>query len=141
MRALLKRHGDNLAGALLFVAIGLRFGYWQWHPSLLSASLFWTVALTGLALHVVTAPSRHRVVARAAICLGASLNAVVVLANDGFMPVTSNHTYSVWVASNETAQRLLFLSDKYAGFSVGDFVIISGFVVLLMCWLVRRATR
>ena len=56
------------------------------------------------------------------------MNAIVTLANGGFMPVgsaISNLGASLWVRSSG-AHHLRWMGDNYFGFSLGDFLIIGG---------------
>jgi hypothetical protein len=74
---------------------------------------------------------------RLPVWVGIGMNALVTLANDGRMPVLGKfHPVSVWVVG--TGRHLLFLCDRFHGFSLGDFLIIGGIVLSpLLLWLFR----
>lgn len=144
MKAFVEQHKETLeiiAALLVIAALIIRFAYWQIHPSLLSASIFWATFITGFVLYIIAEKIIFRRVTRIIILSGSILNATVIFANDGFMPTVGNTTYSIWVASNSTAHQLLNLSDKYAGFSIGDFFIIGGILILLLHWLALKLKR
>ena len=64
------------------------------------------------------------------IILGITLNVVVVFTNFGFMPsLNRTEMYGVWMPMTEST-KLNYLGDRFAGFSIGDFILITGVLVL-----------
>lgn len=68
---------------------------------------------------------------------GAALNCVVMLANHGMMPVIDESikkAEGVWRPAL-TGDHLLFLADRFAGFSIGDFILIGS---VLAFYLIKK---
>ena len=128
----------SIGSLLILAGIIIRFAYWQRHPSLLSASIFWGVILAGFIIIGIAERSSFKVLPRAGVISGAALNAVCILSNGGFMPTSGETSHSVWVTSNSTTHNLLFLSDRYGGVSIGDFIIFGSLLMLLGYWLTQR---
>ena len=76
----------------------------------------------------------HSKVGFSIIGLGTLLNAIVVLANGGFMP-TSGEATNIWMGPG----KLNFLGDFYLGFSPGDILLIVG--IILWFSLRRKHTK
>ena len=104
---------------------------WQRRPNELSCVAFWCVALVVMLVPWSLAVSQ--------LVLGAGIlsNALVTLANGGFMPVASHRKLrgsarSLWV-QRESGQKLLFLADNFGTnfirFSVGDVLLLTGIVL------------
>ena len=73
---------------------------------------------------------------------GVVLNQVVVLTNGGFMPVVGggHAAHDVWVTATATSgHKLLWLADRFGGFSVGDFLVLWAIAMQLCEKAVRRA--
>ncbi len=104
--------------------IGLRM-LWQIWPGLLTCSVFWGACLTSDAIKLPTLTGAL-LISKILTTSGAGLNAVVTLANRGYMPVIGGSRFSLWVAASPGEHRLLWLADRFWGFSVGDFAIVLG---------------
>jgi hypothetical protein len=111
----------------------MRFAWYAW-PSLALGAIFW-----GAVLFVIVGWSKFlhkRAIPRHCIGIagiGAVLNAVVVLANGGYMPVHGMSTDvegGIW-RSTEHGGNLLFLADRmsWGGASPGDFFLAVGIIV------------
>jgi hypothetical protein len=107
---------------------------WHWRPSVWTAGVF----AASIAWWSVVQISRRPedVLSLALATLGATLNMAVILRNKGRMPVVGMKTQgrnSVWVRANKR-HRWLVLADqwKWAGFSIGDAVLITA---LLWMWI------
>lgn len=108
--------------------IGLRI-IWQLSPSLLTCFLFWSAAL------FIQYKTWNSTLSDVLCFLGIASNAIVCLFNNGFMPVLGldpKYSLSVWRAAQFTPGRLLWMCDKYAGFSIGDMLIGAGLLVLIL---------
>lgn len=114
----------------LAAIIGVRV-LWQRRPGLLTCCLFWVVAaaLIGFAWTWT--------VYQGFLAAGIACNALVTLANGGYMPVASHRKLagparSVWV-QREDAKYLLFLGDNFGNnhvrFSIGDVLLAAGIVL------------
>ena len=114
----------------LAVLLGARV-VWQQRPNLVSCATFWVVAFVVALLPWSTTWSQ--------VVLGSGIfsNALVTLANGGFMPVASHRKVqgrarSLWV-QRETGQKLLFLADNFGTssfrFSVGDAFLLVGILL------------
>jgi len=129
-----EENGKAIGLFLLVIALVLRFAYWQLSPSVISATIFWVFAIWGGVFWILGEIWDEKpgwVVGRSISLCGAICNAVVTIANNGFMPVESlEDSYSLWVTATNQ-HHLLFLSDRFAGFSIGDFIIIGGLLVAL----------
>jgi hypothetical protein len=127
------------ANRALLTTLAFRF-LWQWYPSLWTCALFWLV-VAAVEFWMIRSGEIKMNWRKNVIWAGAAMNAAVTLANDGRMPVLGKFApMSLWVVG--TGKRLLFLCDRFNGgwaiFSLGDFFIIAGVVVLpLLLWLVR----
>ena len=101
---------------------------WQFYPSLWACALFWFVIFYPEFCRIREGSVNWWTVP---IFTGAAMNATVTLANNGRMPVLGNHApMSIWVVG--TGKHLLFLCDRFWGFSAGDFFVISGLIVLVI---------
>lgn len=103
---------------------------WQYYPNIWCCCLFWFVA-TGVQFwgH----PAKYQEVA----IVGLLCNAVVTIANGGKMPVIgwgSGTVLSVWRPA-QPGDRFLMLCDRFWGFSIGDFMIIAGMLLMFFHWL------
>jgi hypothetical protein len=107
---------------------------WQRRPNLATCSLFWLIAfLFVVVLGWANAPSQY------ILTLGILSNALVTLANGGYMPVKAQRRLtgparSLWV-QRTSGQRLLFLADNFGNntirFSVGDALLLAGIILAL----------
>jgi hypothetical protein len=107
--------------------------FWQRRPNFLTCALFWALAL------VLILTTWSTTVSQFFFLIGIALNAVVTLANGGFMPVAvrgrgRGQPRSLWV-QQESGQRLLILADNFGNrfirFSVGDAFLAVGLVLSL----------
>ena len=111
-----------------WVGWGLRL-VWQIRPNLFTCALFWATSFWW----AFTRPSFHSDVSDWFGNAGIAANALVTLANGGFMPVVgAKGRFSLWVVSDRH-HRLLWLADRYKVgpfvFSVGDFLIFAGLAI------------
>jgi hypothetical protein len=119
---------------------------WRTQGGLLLACAMWVLAF----LYMRRLPPRLKGVPIAwlAVLVGMLCNAIVTVANDGFMPVQGlpSHfkpLFPTWIPARP-ANHLVALGDQHYlfYFSIGDVLIISG--ALLWCvgpWLLRSVTR
>lgn len=121
----------------------MRVVWYAW-PTLVMSVAFW-----GALFLVIAAWSnflRKRAIPRHCIAIatiGASLNALVVLINGGYMPVhgkPAEFQEGIW-RSAEQGGHLLFLGDRmsWAGASPGDFFLAAGIMVGLTIAITRGA--
>jgi hypothetical protein len=105
---------------------------WQRRPGLFTCALFWTISVVFIVLL-----DWSITLSQLLLTLGLVLNAVVTLANGGFMPVATqrrlgSNARSLWV-QRESGQRFLFLADNYGTrfirFSVGDTFLLFGIIL------------
>lgn len=113
---------------------------WQVDTGLFTCMLFWIAAVRfGVREVLQTNRQSSRILARVSL-VGLLCNAVVTIANGGYMPVVGDGitNLSVWVTSTE-ATRLLWLADHtdWWGFSIGDGLVIGGWLARLSLWVVR----
>ena len=111
----------------------MRVAWYAW-PSLAMSVAFWG----GLLLVIAgwSAFLRKRAIPRHCIAIaamGAAMNAIVVLANEGYMPVhgmPAEFQEGIW-RSAEEGGNLLVLADRmsWGGASPGDFFLLAGIVV------------
>jgi hypothetical protein len=120
--------------ALLFRLI------WEWRPCLFTCLLFWVVAISGDFYYL----SKHHALSEASwripCIVGGLFNALATLGNRGFMPVIGakpGSFVSVWVKA-DGSHRFLFFVDRYAGCSVGDFLIFVGIGLALVIWITGK---
>ena len=114
---------------------------WQYYPSLWACALFWSVVAFSEWRYIVYKQEKNKKInwwTRTPILMGAAMNATVTLANSGRMPVIGMpiHSVSLWVQGN--GKHLLFLCDRFHGFSLGDFFIIGGFSLAILFWIYRK---
>jgi hypothetical protein len=104
---------------------------WTRKPGLLTCGLFWGSPLVLVTLGFEVVPSQFLLVG------GLACNALVTLANGGYMPVRAQWRQrgparSLWV-QRTSGQHLLFLADNFGNrwirFSVGDVLIAAGIVL------------
>lgn len=137
----IKEYGQVIAFFVLFVAIIVRFAYWGNYPSIVSASVFWTLATTYGVLFIITASNRFTRLGWIIMRIGGSLNMIVVLANGGFMPVVGGESSKgLWVVATES-HRLLFLADRFWGLSLGDLVLMGGLAVVVVAVITNSIIR
>jgi len=129
--------------AILLIALLL---LWRTQGGLLPACAMWVMAF----LYMRWLPPRLKglPVAWLAVLFGMVCNAIVIVANGGFMPVNGipagyRPLLPTWVPAR-SANCLVFLADQHFlfYFSIGDVLIISGTV--LWCvgpWLLCLLTR
>jgi len=119
---------------------------WHIYTNLPICYLFWGSIFTFFSLDVVIRIQRQEnivtIVAVFIFLLGATLNATVILANGGFMPVVDEtaETFNIWVVATDK-HNLLFLADRFAGFSLGDFIILSSIALRFCNWIVRKIIK
>ena len=115
---------------VLAVLLGARL-LWQRRPNLATCATFWGIAFVVGLLPWSTTWSQF--------VLGAGIlsNALVTLANGGFMPVAAHRrlrgrAHSLWV-QRESGQKLLFLADNFGTnfirFSIGDALLLTGIIL------------
>ena len=101
---------------------------WQRGPNVFTCALFWIAASAILVIGWTWT------VYQLLLAAGIACNALVTLANGGFMPVASHRKLSgparsVWV-QRENARHLLFLGDnwgnRFVRFSIGDTLLAAG---------------
>lgn len=119
---------------------------WRTHGGLVPACAMWVLAF----IYMRRLPPRLKglPVAWLAVLCGMFCNAIVIVANGGFMPVNGipsgyKPLFPTWVPAN-SANYLLFLADQHIlfYFSIGDILIMSGALLwVLGPWLVRRLTQ
>lgn len=107
---------------------------WQVYCDVPTAFLFWSLCLGFELYDGHTAPF---------LLVGLAMNALVVLANDGYMPVIGGRgkATSVWKPAQAT-DRLLFLADRFPLrlwiftliLSIGDFFILISIVAQSFGW-------
>ena len=103
---------------------------WQFFPTGPIASLFWFVMFVDEPFRLCRRTFLGKL-ASVPILIGAVMNGLVTIANNGKMPGTSiDRPLSIWTPSTE-ASKFLWLGDNYAGFSVGDFCLIAGGLFIL----------
>ncbi len=105
---------------------------WQKRPGFATCCLFWVASFFIIVvLGWVNALSQYLLAA------GIAGNALVTLANGGFMPVASHRKLSgparsLWVQRTDS-QRLTFLADNFGNnvfrFSVGDVLLLFGIIL------------
>jgi hypothetical protein len=111
---------------------------WQYYPSLWACALFWTVVGISEYRFIQWKKRKYGWInwwTRVPILMGASMNAIVTLVNNGRMPVLgATKLASVWVQGN--GKHLLFLCDRFPihglVFSLGDFFLIGGVIATLI---------
>lgn len=124
---------------LVGVSVALRI-LWQFFPDPLFCALFWTVSF-------IDEPFKWRYrtnwgkMCILVLCVGAAMNAVVTLANNGTMPVEGlDSAFNLWTPAT-TSSRLAWLGDNYGGFSLGDLVLGCGLVMALAVALATPITE
>lgn len=141
-----QRHGRDhsfteLLAQMLLNWLVLRVA-WQMAPSVAICGIFWVATIAFMVVQIreeVLRPWSRRFAWVTVV--GAVLNAVVTIANGGYMPVLGQDvSLSVWTTATDS-HVLLFLADQYAGFSVGDFFIFAGILGRLGYWCARKATE
>lgn len=108
---------------LIAVAIRIPMDYW---PSVYSAGVFWVCIIFGQVIfgNYLLVP-------------GMTCNAAAMLANDGFMPVYGSDVPNPGIHIVGTSDAALqFLCDRFAGFSVGDFLLTVAFL-----WMATNTFR
>ena len=105
---------------------------WQKRPGFTTCCLFWVGSFFVIVvLGWVDALSQYLLAA------GIASNALVTLANGGFMPVASHRKLSgparsLWV-QRTSSQRLTFLADNFGNnvfrFSIGDVLLLFGIIL------------
>lgn len=117
----------------LFASSAVLWLWFQWWPGLATAAPFWSAVLVWDVDWLHRATTRAQRAGRSLTLLGALSNALVTLTNDGRMPVVGVLCTSggPWVPAS-SAHHFLALADRYLGFSVGDFLLITGFLVPLL---------
>lgn len=147
------------ASWLFFAAIALQvvafpFGFLPWRTEESVASLLWLASYT---LLIAAAVMNRRIVGVPVVALGMGLNVVAVTANGGTMPVLPEAMHgaggSHTTLHNSTATpdpHLSWLVDRWAApdwialanvFSIGDVIIATGAVVIVLAGLGVRLPR
>jgi hypothetical protein len=115
------------------VLLGARL-LWQRRPGLATCGLFWGIAFAGVLEGWSLSASQFL------LALGILCNALVTLANGGFMPVAAHRRLdsrarSLWV-ERQSGQKLLFLADnfgtRFLRFSIGDLFLLAGIVLAFL---------
>jgi hypothetical protein len=120
-----------LVCSLLGVSAWIYVHFTSRFPGRLFVGLFWALWLTRQWISLFA--HHHSVTYQLwaiTVALGAGMNAAVMLANGGWMPVFDKTTpaQGVWRPA-EASDRLLFLADRFAGFSLGDFLILGSTLI------------
>lgn len=129
---------------MLIIVLLLRL-LWQMYPSLWTCVPFWA-GVAFMEYEFIKTAKRINWWTKTPILIGASMNALVTIANKGYMPFLGSpkeHSISLWVVG--TGKHLLFLCDRFdisIGYaSLGDFFIFGGVLVLpVLFWLFRPPT-
>jgi hypothetical protein len=129
--------------AILLIALLL---LWRAKGGLLLACAMWVLAF----LYMRRLPPRLKglPVAWLAVLCGMFCNAIVTVANGGFMPVTGfpsgvRPLFPTWIPARP-ANYLVILADQHClfYFSIGDVLILSGALLWFVGpWLLRALTR
>ena len=116
------------------IALALRI-VWQMYPCIWTCLLFWAAAI-GMCFFGEN--KLHHYISM----FGACLNAVVTIANGGFMPANNTGIpISVWVPL-QPHHHFQFLADILPyGFSIGDMFIIAGLFTALGQFVYRYLTN
>ncbi|HZJ38960.1 MAG TPA: DUF5317 family protein [Chthoniobacterales bacterium] len=119
---------------------------WRTQGGLLFACAMWVLAF----LYMRRLPPRLKglPVAWLSVLLGMLCNAIVTVANGGYMPVKGlppsfRPLFPTWIPAR-SANYLVFLADQHylLYFSIGDVLIISGVLLWFVGpWLLRCVTR
>lgn len=108
---------------------------WQCFPGIAACSAFWAYSLIFDLKNISKCKEPVRILGQFICFFGACSNAIVTIVNKGFMPVTGGEeTFSLWVKST-SEHKLMFLADIYNGFSIGDFILFGGMVVIVLSFL------
>lgn len=128
-----KQVAVHVGSALVVGAFIYRQCAWRPDPSPWTCAIFWSAGIGGLLLRTLGARTVGSILWRGIVLVGASANALVTLANGGVMPVqdASARVYGLWVPAHD-GHRLLWLADRYAGASIGDFIIATGALIALL---------
>lgn len=116
---------------------------WEIQPGLLICILFWITSLYFTSTLFYYLKMEGESTAWIVVSfIGQLCNASVTISNGGFMPVNNVIVTedSLWVAATNQ-HYLLFLADNYSGFSIGDFIIFSGFLIGLLTYLIKFLKR
>ena len=119
---------------------------WQIWPNIVTAGLFMAMFWVYLFLpsrepSSSFKPSVVHVVSSGVALSGIILNQLVIMFNGGFMPVVaSSGTFSVWVTATD-AHRLLWLADRFHGFSVGDLLLIGSLTIMAAEYACSKVKR
>ena len=106
-------------GFLLIVGAGFPRVLMEYWPSFLLCVVFWSLLSTGNFMQ-----------RNYWLLPGTGCNAAATLANDGFMPVYGQPVTPGGTHIMGTPEASLqFLCDIYAGFSIGDFLLVAGIVL------------
>jgi hypothetical protein len=106
--------------SFLMVGLVIRFAWYRRRPSILACAVFWTLMAIGCAI------------GPAWLLPGLLCNAAATLANGGYMPVYRKK-YD-WEPSGihirgKRSHRLQMLCDRFAGASIGDFLIFGAMII------------
>ena len=107
---------------------------WNQYPGLWVCGFFWALFAA-----LVINRLRHGITPETFLfALGGGSNALVTLANNGRMPVLFYQGaiggYGPWVQATSSS-HFLWLCDRFDGFSIGDFIMLSAIPVLFISLL------
>jgi hypothetical protein len=113
-----------------------------YHLTTLPTTYFWTLCITGAVIWVlVENGTTYKRILRGICSSGMLLNATVTIANSGWMPMIGMKEVGKtrWRPAVNT-DKLLVLADRtnWGGFSIGDFIIISSLLILVIVSLHER---
>lgn len=115
-----------IAGICLLIAIALRIAL-QIHPNIVLCWLFWGLFILGSIAAVLGGRYWYSLVA-----VGAILNAIAMLMNNGYMPVKgADSATSIWVPLTPDS-NVQQLCDIYWHMSIGDFFVFSGILLAVI---------
>jgi hypothetical protein len=131
----------KVLSALLISAVIVTGFRSQIHGGLRLNLAFWLPMLAGLTIRAVLSQRRYWV-RRGLVLTGAYSNAIVILANGGYMPVSEPtiRPYGVWVQLN-ASHHLILLADINHCSSVGDMLIVSGILMSFGYWVAGKVKK
>jgi len=111
---------------------------WEVRPWALFAELFFVAALTWQALDCYFRFRPQNIV----IIAGGILNTIALTVNGGRMPVLGRTDTARWWKPLTEQSRLQFLCDVlWAGFSIGDLIIVTGILIGIVSYVYRAITK
>lgn len=111
---------------------------WTNHGGVWYCSLFWACSLGFAICDFNSAAKLWQKSWRFISQIGAASNALVTIANGGYMPCISNTSAKdIWIDAKPD-HLFLFLCDRFGGFSVGDFLIFSGLLAGIFLYALSK---